>query len=59
MLEECQDSSFAGDETMSLMTSSVVIGWNSHVPGIGQLVKVISLAVSDVDAQMSAIFDSM
>src|SRR6218665_1243304 len=40
---------FAGDEVMTLMTSSVVIGRNSHMSGVWQVVKVASLA-QDVDA---------
>ena len=49
---------FAGDEVMTLMTSSVVIGRNSHMPGVWQVVKVASLA-QDVDARISAILFSM
>src|SRR6218665_381680 len=49
---------FAGDEVMTLMTSSVVIGRNSHMPGVWQLVKVASLA-QYVDARISAILFSM
>src|SRR6218665_591434 len=49
---------FAGDEVMTLMSSSVVIGRNPHMPGVWQVVKVASRA-QDVDARISAILFSM
>ena len=56
--DKSSEHCFAGDDIMTLMTSSEVIGRNSHMAEVVQLVNFASVAL-DVDARMSIIFFSM